>query len=320
MSNTDSNLSIDEEIIVTIDPGLEHDLLDGKGGAEVRKSEHVDPLGDLKDQFQALQSTVSTTQQRLAQTEQERDELARTAKALETEVVTTRKDSVEQGIAAAKSDGDAAEKEYATAMEAGDFAAAARAQRRMAQAETNIARLSDAKDDLDVAAQPARKAPVDKPAPVDKAEAYINRFTGPSQTWLRAHKDFVTDEAKNAKLVTAHHVALHAGYTADTPEYFEAVEKNLGLRQDAKTPGRRPVAPAAPVTASGGGMGGNSGNEVRLSKKEADAAVDGTHTWTYDDPTGKARWKKGDAIGVQEFARRKRLMTAEGRYDRTLSE
>lgn len=319
MSDTDTG---ENEIVVTIEPDLEQNLLGGTGagdGTVVRK-ENTDPLGDLKEQFNALQSTLSTTQQTLNQTAQERDELARTAKELEVEVVTTRKDSVEQGIAAAKADGDAAEKEYAKAMEDGDFAAAARAQRRMAAAESTILKLSDAKDDLEVVTKPAPRQTqqrTEAPAVVDKTEAYISRFTPASQAWLRSHKDYVTDPAKNSQLLTAHHAALGQGYAADTPEYFAAVEKKLGIGAPPSS-GRRPIPPVAPASPTGGGMNGNASNEVRLSPKEALAATDGTHTWPYDDPKG--RFKKGEPIGVQEFARRKMIMKQQGMYDRTLTE
>jgi hypothetical protein len=47
------------------------------------------------------------------------------------------------------------------------------------------------------------------------------------------------------------------------------------------------------------------------------AATDGTLVWNYDDPSGKAKFKKGEPIGIREMARRKSLMTKEGRYDRS---
>ena len=81
--------------------------------------------------------------------------------------------------------------------------------------------------------------------------------------------------------------------------------------------------PVAPV--NGGGGSGGAGNgagaiTVSLSKAEAAAATDGTLSWNYDDPSGNKRFKKGDPIGVQEFARRKREMKAQGLYDKSLTE
>ena len=82
--------------------------------------------------------------------------------------------------------------------------------------------------------------------------------------------------------------------------------------------------PVAPV--NGGGGGGGAGNgagaiTVSLSKAEAAAATDGiTLVWNYDDPSGQKKFKKGDAIGIQEMARRKREMKAQGLYDKSLTE
>ena len=59
---------------------------------------------------------------------------------------------------------------------------------------------------------------------------------------------------------------------------------------------------------------------MRLSAGEARAATDGTIVWNYDDPSGQKRFKKGDPIGVEEFARRKQAMKAQGLYDRVFLE
>ena len=75
-----------------------------------------------------------------------------------------------------------------------------------------------------------------------------------------------------------------------------------------------PTRVAAPVTGAAT-TNASSAAEVRLTAREAQAAQDGTHVWNYDDPNKK--FKKGDPIGIQEFARRKRELTKQGAYDRT---
>lgn len=77
--------------------------------------------------------------------------------------------------------------------------------------------------------------------------------------------------------------------------------------------------PAAPVNGSGG-SGGNGGTEVVLTRGEAAAADDGTHVWNYDDPSPAKKFRKGDPIGRQEFARRKLALTKQGAYDRSYVE
>ena len=78
----------------------------------------------------------------------------------------------------------------------------------------------------------------------------------------------------------------------------------------------RKAPSVAPVSASSGGTSG--GTEVRLTKGEAQSATDGTLQWNFNDPKGK--FKKGDPIGIQEMARRKKAMTEQGLYDKSYVE
>ena len=59
---------------------------------------------------------------------------------------------------------------------------------------------------------------------------------------------------------------------------------------------------------------------MRLTPGEAASATDGILTWNYDDPSGQKRFKKGDAIGIQEFAQRKLALKQSGQYDKSLTE
>ena len=138
----------------------------------------------------------------------------------------------------------------------------------------------------------------------------------------------MSDPKKNAKLSAAHYNAVAEGLAPDSSEYFDSVETFIGIKGNGKAnghsngkeqPKRKASVPVAPVQQSGGVTSGN-GTEVRLNKSEAQAATDGTIVWNYDDPSGQKRFKKGDPVGVQEFARRKAKMTAQGLYDRSFSE
>jgi hypothetical protein len=73
----------------------------------------------------------------------------------------------------------------------------------------------------------------------DKFEAWAdqNRIHPKSRAWLREHMDYVTDSYKNAELTLAHQKAVRAGLALNTPEYFEAIETNLGLRGGSEEQG-----------------------------------------------------------------------------------
>lgn len=264
------------------------------------------------------------------------------AAAARTESVESQYDTVTSGIEAAKSDAQSAEAEYKHAYEAGDAAAMVAAQRKIARAEAKIVRLDEAKAELEVRkTRTTTERAADQQqqtTQADPVEAFISTRTEPTAKWLREHRDWITDPRKNAKLSAAHFDALGEGLSADTAEYFEHVETHLGLREKPKPNGRANGAngqdqqrasngqfrkgsapPVAPVAASGGGTSGG-GTEVRLTAKEAASATDGTLTWNYDDPSGKKKFKKGDPIGLAEFAKRKLQMQRDGRYDKSFTE
>lgn len=303
-----------------------------------------DPADDLAAQYKELEARqradeqrATAAEQRATAAEQKTAEAARQVQGARVEIVDSRLDTILSGISAAQTEATAAKAAYRAAMEAGDFAAAAEAQEKIADAATARARLTEAKADLEVskqveaqrAAQPQRPA---QPQYSDPVEAYIASAERPPQTqaWLRDHREYITDPRKQMKLNAAHSDALGEGYEANSPEYFDHVNNFLGLNKSAETNGtrqtqngtptrRRASVPVAPVNATGGGANGG-GNEVRLSAREALSATDGTLVWNYPDPTGKGRWKVGDSIGVQEMARRKQKMQADGVYDKSVAE
>ncbi len=316
----------DETVVVSIE---------GEGETDTALA---DPVAELKAQYEDLQRKDEARERQLTESRRREQEALRVAQQATEEVKTARSetadsqaDSIAAGLAAAQSESESASGEYASAMEAGDFARAAKAQRRMASAEAKIVRLDEAKSDLE-----ARKVEVPKRETVearqptvadDPVEAYVAGRTEPTAKWLRAHPTWVTDRKKNAQLTSAHWAAVAEGLEPDTDEYFSHVETLVGLKKaptngatnGAVKPQRRPSMPVAPVGASGGSNGGGD-NEVVLSKREANAATDGTVVWNYDDTSPQKRFKKGDPVGIQEFARRKREMKKQGLYDKSYTE
>lgn len=318
----------DDDILVTIEgeEPVHQDEVVRVQDDTTRKSADDDIVGSLKAQLAEKQTALDTATQRVSSAEAIAGQATQRARQFEQEAAEARtqaaessKATIDGGIAAAKAESQAAQDALSAAFEAGDSKAVAIANRRIAQAEANLVVLEQAKGDMP--AQPQRRIEQPQAPQNDPIEAFINSRSGPTQTWLRAHRDYLTDPRKNAKMQAAHFDAEAEGIALDSPQYFEHVERYLGLKKD--TPAqqqqhsqhsqRRPTAPVAPVTPSGGGMNGGAA-EVKLSASEARAATDGTHVYNYDDPTGKGRFKKGDPIGIQEFARRKMLMMKEGRY------
>lgn len=324
----------DAEVVVKIEPEVAADQnKDAVVKAGEADTKVKDPVADLTNQYEALK--VETEQRKVAQQEAnkraadsaaEASRARQEAAAAKAAATDSNLDAISTALSSAQADIESAKRDIKNAIESGDAQAQADAYDRLATARSLALRYDESKADLE-----ARKAakPETPARPADPVEAYIHGRTEPTANWLRDHRDFVTDPRKNNKLTAAHYDAVGEGIAPDTTEYFEHVEKVLGLRKadtvvttgdDVQRPGavKKPAARvAAPVNGSAGTGGAVGGNEVRLSAREAAAATDGTHIYNFDDPSPQKRFKKGDPIGIQEFARRKQKLTEQGAYDRT---
>lgn len=323
-------MSDDEDVIVSLpaDTGAVitkvADAVVVKTGGAAASTD--DPVADLKGQFAAMTRRVTVAEQTNQQTAQQLQETTQRLQQAEEQVAGSQLDTVLSGIAAAEAEASNAEKDYIAASEAGDFAAQARAQRKMAGAESRIQRLTEAKDDLDDAAK-RRPAPGTETRPAaparrpvaDPIERLIvdGNISGKSAAWLRAHPE-VAEPKTNARMMAAHNLAIADDIELESAEYFSRIEE--GIKPKSAAPpapkpngdGRRPSSAAASGGAAGGGL--NGGTEVRLTKGEALSATDGSLIWNYDSPDGK--YKKGEPLGLAEFARRKHEGMKAGLYDK----
>jgi len=289
-----------------------------------------DPVAELKAQYDEIQQQQKQDQEarqaaeaRARDAESARAAAEEQAQSARTEASETRHSAIDQALANAKAASEGAQSEYKAAMEAGDWTKASEAQARLADARYDLKNYEYQKQAMEArAAQPQRQQQFGDPV-----EAYINGIaqrTPNSANWLRGHRDWITDQKKNAKLTSAHWSAVGEGLMVDSPEYFDHVERMIGMKAEPPKPDRtnggaarrQPAAPVAPVSPSPGGTSGG-GTEVRLTKGEAAAATDGTLVWNYSDPSGQNRFKKGDPIGLQEMARRKKQLQDQGQYDKS---
>lgn len=338
-------MAADGEITVVIDPAV-------SGGpppasapaapaapAAADTPPKVDPIKALEEQHRALLAKDEERQKELDRQRLATEEASRKAAAAEREIEETKTrsldsdlDRVTVGLDAAQQSFNSAKIAYRAAMETGDWDKVTEAQIALNDAQRSVADLSVAKADLEAAkAAPPSRGPRSTGDPI---EDFINRQTPQSAAWLRQRdRSWFTDPSKSNKISAAHYDALARGLKGDTPEYFAHIEEYIGDRKPAAQsppPSSSPaslasggsrVPPVAPVINAGSNAGVQGGGvEVRLSPTEAAAAQDGTHVWNYDDPSGQKRWKKGDPIGVQEFARRKQLMKEQGLYDKVYLE
>jgi len=316
----------DDEISINIIP----DEVANVEGATVVKTEtktepkievKPDPaVQDLMAQYKELETRAADQEQRRIKAEQDADKHRKEAEAANKRVSSSRLDTITTALSSAQEDAERAKQDIRTAKSAGDIDAEIEAQDRLSKARATEMRLDEAKSDMEARAKAPPKR--EEPTSNDPVEVFAANRTPPTAAWVRAHPEYVRSEKGLKKLTAADAVAQAEDLIPDTPEYFARVEEYLGIGKKAPDPTEAaqvapkraaapPVAPGAAVSSNGS----NGGASVTLSAREAAAAQDGTHVWNYSDPNGK--FKKGDVIGVQEFARRKLKMQQTGAYDRS---
>jgi HPt (histidine-containing phosphotransfer) domain-containing protein len=322
MATTSDEIQIDlDEIDASQDAEITQNASkDGKNGA-IKAPKPPDEAIEVV-QADAGPKTATTTilkpeeglaklQKQLADEQAARAEAERRAAAAseaevkaKTEVQGTQLDLVKNAITTFTSQNATLKAQYAAAAAAGDWDAAAEAQLGMSTNAAKLQALESAKTQLEKAPKPTATV---QP---DQLEEFASRLTPTSAAWVRAHPEFVREPAKNRKMIRAHEDAIDDGVKADTPEYFEYIEKRLGLataapqvqktEEDALSSAAAPrsqrsAPPSAPVSRSGNGAAPRS-NVVKLTADEIEMA-------RLNDMT------------PEEYARQKLALTREGRLN-----
>lgn len=323
-------------------------LVQVEGEADTDGETNLDPAAELQRQFEALKAenkkradSEAAANRRAADERAAADAARREAAEAKANVADSQLDGVVSRIAAAQAEAEAAEKDYAAAAEAGDFKKQAEAQRRMARAESRATTLESEKAYIEARkSSPERSEPPSRVAS-DPFEDHVSKFTERTAQWMRDHRDWIVDPKKNAKVTGAHNFAVSEGLTPDTDDYFEFVEKMIGLRQDQsarngagngqqqnRAPARRVTPMVAPVNGGAGGHSSGSGDNretVKLSQGEARMARE-VLRWNKGERDAKGDVLKdgdpriGQPIGVTEYYRRKEKMRKDGYYDRSYGE
>lgn len=251
-------------------------------------------LNDLKKQYEHQRRVAEAEREARKQAEYYAQQQAQQVGYARTEVQDSNLKIILNAIDATEQQASLAEREYAEAMAANDWATAARAQRAIAQAETHLLQLQNGRQRLEETLQQPAEGSIYAPPvpnfepqiPQDPVEMYAEKLAPRSAQWLRAHPDAVQ---KIGKLTRAHQDAVEDGYTPESDEYFQFIESRLGYdsssyqepqqesrRSDpAPQPNRRSLA-SAPVTSSAGNMtsrSSGSSNTMVLSPAEVEMAV-----------------------------------------------
>ena len=166
-------------------------------------------------------------------------------------------DSVTNAISMVEMQREKVKRQLKDAMEAGDFDGTVKAQEDLSEAITKLNALKEGKNYIE-----QRKS---EPVNVDPQEAYIGKFTQRSQEYLRQHRELVTNENKNKRMIAAHYEAEAEGHKPDSEAYFQFLDNKLGYADaPKKAPSRMPAG--APVSRGNGDIqSGGNGNVIKLS-------------------------------------------------------
>ncbi len=269
-------------------------------------------LDDLKAAEGLARAQAAEAQRQTAEAIRIANEHANTAARAEVAEEQALYNETVNAMAAAKADGDKAQTDYAVAMEAQDYAAAAEAQRRMSTASAYLARYEDNKAYLDQrretlkTEQPRQQQRTQPQLTVDQYIDTMHQLSPSQKTWLKSHPDAMTDPVKNNGLGWAHHKAVAAGLKIDTPEYFAALESELGYRKADAEPEPEPVIErkgnsmpvSAPVQRSAPSPTGGSAAPTRVEltpEQREHARISGVDEVTY--ARGVLRLREAKAAG-----------------------
>ena len=245
----DIELKIDDDeglkpIEVVIDG--DEKLVEGKAKTEEPKETEVEDPGTV-----SLKAQLAAETKRREDAERFANERANEATKAKTEVVDSQHQLILNTIESVKSKGDQLEAQLEAAQNEGDNKKAAALFRQLAKVEADLNQLDNAR--MSVEAQ--QKAPKVQPtegrvrvAPVDPVEALAGQLSPKSAAWVRAHPDCATDDSLFHEMIAADKRALRAGLKADTPEYFQFIEKRLGFSKEEEPVIETTRRVAAPVS------------------------------------------------------------------------
>jgi len=269
-------MSEKEEIEVTIDEVEKND----KGAdSEIRvEAEAEKPSAPtLETSIEDLRRQIEEERQARLAAEKRAAELSSTAAKAQEEVDKSYYQIVTNAIDTVKRETDILRNSYKVAMETGDFDRASQVHLEMNRLISKLDQLENGKIAMEEKQQ--NRAPIQPIQHSDPVEQMASNLSEKSAAWVRAHPEYARNPALTQKMIAAHQFAIADGLAADTPEYFNTVERLLGISNEsssamssASEPIQRRSAPAAAPVSRSGTANGTRPNVVRLTSEEREVA------------------------------------------------
>lgn len=253
-------------------------VVEGEEPPLAAQNDDGDPAAALKKMEEKLKREKKKTER----SERERERAEQIAQQAMAEAGENRKHVMMAALNQVKMDTDRLMNEYAEAMSINNFDEAAKIQAQMSQNAVRAAQFEAEIDNMK-----RQEAP---PQVGSQLDQIIKAVSPESARWLKENREHLDSDKAIRRMFRAHEDAVDDGIKPDSDEYFEFIEKRLGITEDreeqapkkkvreetsddepmsaaAKPTPRSSPPPAAPVERYG-----NRPNVVRLTRAEADTA------------------------------------------------
>lgn len=277
------NDEIQEEL--TLPEEQEADVILPEDQQEQRVSE--DDINSLKERLAEAERARQESDQRATDTARQLAEAKQHVTRETTGRFSAEEAAVVSGIAAATSEAQTAETEYANAMNNADWVAAAKAQAKLADARYDLKSYTSRQTEI---AQ-AKTQQTEQPRQQDPLASFPPR----TREWIGRNPDFLVPGSRfHSQAMAAHYEAVSQGMAPETTEYFDYIDGKV------KPPRRRPQnedaemgtddveirtearrrQPAAPPSRSSTQQDRHNGNgrQIHLTAEEKSMALNAKET------------------------------------------
>lgn len=253
-------------------------VIEGEEPPMAAQNDDGDPVAALKK----MEEKLKREKKKSEKSERERQRAEQIAQQAMAEAGENRRHVMIAALNQVKMDTDRLMNEYAEAMSINNFDEAAKIQAQMSQNAVRSAQFEAEIDNMRRQEGPAQSG--------SQIDQIIKAVSPESARWLKENREHLDNDRAIRRMFRAHEDAVDDGLKPDSDEYFEFIEKRLGLTGEreeaaprrntreeynedepmsaaAKPAPRSSPPPAAPVERYG-----SRPNVVRLSRAEAETA------------------------------------------------
>ena len=279
MSETEKDIEIDFDAIDKLKAEAEIKIEDAEP-----EEKPVPPEIPAEEGIEKLQKNLESEREARLQAEMRAEQALRQVQEAQKRISDSDLMTVKSAIDTLTREKEILKANLRNAMASGDYSAAADVQEALTKSQYQLEQLDAGRKAMEEEIRnPVRRV---EPPPMDPVEAFASQLSPRSAAWVRAHPEYARNPRLTQKMIAAHNFVTADGLAPDTDEYFESVERVLGMQtapnisaaaaeapmSAAAAPAQRRSSPAAAPVSRSGNAGNTRPNVVRLSLEEREMA------------------------------------------------